>query len=251
MAPVNSRESLKQYALRALGAPVIEINVDDEQLEDRIDEALSIFQEYNSDAYYRGFFKHQITQTDLNNGYIDISGANILYVKKMFAIKSLGVSRSFFDVKYQMHLNDLYTMRTTMGDLAYYEQMQQYLSLIDMKLNGTPQIDFVYNQDRIYVHGDFVDGDIIVGDWIVVEAYFLIDPDTYPKIWNEKWLKSYTIALFKRQWGLNMMKFEGLQMPGGVMFNGRQYYDDAVNEIEQLKTEIREEHELPADFSIG
>lgn len=250
MANPSSRQGLIDWCKRRLGDPVIEINVDDDQLEDRVDEALQVFQEYHSEATHRTFLKHQITSDDVSNEYISIS-SDVITVTKLFALQSGSVNRNFFDIKYQMHLNDIADLHTYIGDLAYYEQMQQYLNLLDMKLTGSPQVDFVRKQNRLYIHGDFKDNDIKADDYIVAEAYTIIDSSTYSSIWNDMWLKEYTTALIKQQWGANLIKFEGMQLPGGVMLNGRQLFDDATAELERLREKLRLEHEMPADFFMG
>jgi len=251
MARPISRQTLIEYCLRSLGDPVIEINVDPEQIEDRIDEAIEFFREFHADATVRTFLKHQLTDSDLTNGYIPVSD-NISDVISMFPIDGAASSTGgMFNIHYQLRLNDFATMSNFMGDLAYYEQMQQYLSLIDMKLKGTPQVDFSINQRRLYIHGDLVDGDLVSGDYVVAEAYTLIDPDTFTSIYNNKWLKEYATALIKRQWGSNLIKFEGMQLPGGVTLNGRQIFDDAQADIEKLREDLRLEHELPINFFVG
>lgn len=250
MAIPNSRAALIEYCLRQLGEPVIEINVDPDQLEDRVDEALQYYQEYHDDATVRTYLKHQITATDIANEYITIPDS-ILFMSHLFPLRSGSLSKDFFDIKYQLHLNDIANLQTYMGDLAYYEQMQQYLSLIDMKLNGTPQVQFVRKQNRLYIFGDFADNDLQEGDYVVAEVYQIIDPDTHTSIYNDKWLKEYTTALIKRQWGQNLIKFEGMQLPGGVTLNGRQIYEDAMQDITDLRERIRLESEMPPDFFVG
>lgn len=251
MAVPNSRDTLIDYAKRRLGDPVLEINVDEDQYEDRVDEALQYWQEYHSDATVRTYLKHQVTGTDITNGYIPVP-SNVLTVTRLFPISSsFNSSFNFFDIKYQMMLNDIADLQNFAGDLAYYEQMQQYLSLLDMKLNGTPQVQWSRHQDRLHVFGDFADKDVKAGEYIVAEVYTLIDPDSHTSIYNDLWLKEYTTALIKQQWGMNLIKFEGVQLPGGVTFNGRQLYDDATQEIEKLRESIRLEWEMPADFFIG
>ena len=252
MANPNSRQSLIDYCLRKLGDPVIEINVDDDQLEDRVDEALQYYQEFHSDATYRGYLKHQVTATDIANEYIAIPD-NVMYVSRMLPLRggSGTTSSNMFDIKYQMHLNDIADLHHYVGDLAYMEQLQSYLSLLDMKLNGHPQIQFARNQNRLYIHGDFADKDIVEDDYIVLEVYTIIDPASNSSVWNDMWLKEYSTALIKQQWGMNLIKFEGMQLPGGVIINGRQIYDDALSEIEMLRERIRLEEEMPADFFVG
>ena len=251
MAPPNSRVTLIDYCKRRLGDPVLEINVDEDQIEDRVDEALQYYQEYHSDATIRTYLKHLVTATDVANEYIPIS-TDILYISQLFPTSSsFGSSVNFFDIKYQMMLNDIADLQNFAGDLAYYEQMNQYLSMLDMKLNGTPQVQFSRHQDRLYIFGDFADKDIKAGEYLVAEVYTILDPDTHTSIYNDMWLKEYTTALIKQQWGMNLIKFEGIQLPGGVVLNGRQLYDDASTEIENLRQRIREEHEFPADFFVG
>jgi hypothetical protein len=125
------------------------------------------------------------------------------------------------------------------------------LSLLDMKLNGTPQVNFSRRQNRLYIHGDFQDKDIKAGDYIVAETLQIVDPDTHTSIYNDMFMKDYTTALIKLQWGANLIKFEGMQLPGGVTLNGRQIYEDAMNDIERLQEKVRLEQELPVDFFVG
>lgn len=251
MANPSSRATLIDYCKRRLGEPVVEINVDEDQLEDRVDEALQYYQEYHSDATLRTYLKHQVTSDDVSNEYISLS-SNITYVSKLIPLASnFNQGRNFFDIKYQMMLNDMASLIHFAGDLAYYEQMQQYLALLDMKLNGHPQVQFSRRENKLYIFGDFADGDIKSGDYIVAEIYQILDPDTSTSIYNDLWLKEYTTALIKQQWGQNLIKFEGMQLPGGVTLNGRQIYDDATTEIEKLRESIRLEHEMPADFFVG
>lgn len=251
MANPTSRETLLDYCKRRLGDPVIEINVDEDQLEDRLDEALQVFQEYHSEATFRTYVSYQITADDVTNKYVTVD-SSVLFISRMFAIDAtFGSSINFFDIKYQMMLNDIADMHNYVGDLAYYEQMQQYLSLLDMKLNGTPQIEYARKQDRLYIFGEFADGDLKAGDYIVYEAYKIVDPETFTKIYNDMWLKEFTTALIKQQWGANLIKFEGMQLPGGVTLNGRQIYDDATQDLERLRERLRLDHEVPIDFFVG
>lgn len=251
MANPSSRATLIDYCKRRLGEPVVEINVDEDQLEDRVDEALQYYQEYHSDATLRTYLKHQVTSDDVSNEYISLS-SNITYVSKLIPLASnFNQGRNFFDIKYQMMLNDMASLIHFAGDLAYYEQMQQYLALLDMKLNGHPQVQFSRRENKLYIFGDFADGDIKSGDYLVAEIYQILDPNTSTSIYNDLWLKEYTTALIKQQWGQNLIKFEGMQLPGGVTLNGRQIYDDATTEIEKLRESIRLEHEMPADFFVG
>ena len=251
MAAPTSRQGLIDYCLRRLGDPVIEINVDVDQLEERIDDSLQMYQEYHSDATVKTYLKHLVTADDVTNEYIPIS-SSIIFVSRLLPFNNaFGASRNFFDVKYQMMLNDIADLQNWAGDLAYYEQMQQYLSLLDMKLNGHPQVEFSRRQNRLYIHGDFADKDIKAGDYIIAEVYQIVDPDTHTSVYDDMWLKEYSTALIKQQWGANLIKFEGMQLPGGVSLNGRQLFDDAMQDIEKLRERIRLEHELPPNFFVG
>jgi len=248
---VNSRDELVDYCLRKLGSPVIEINVDPDQVSDRIDEGLDKYQEFHSDAIVRIFLKHLVTSTDIANGYITLPNDTI-FVKRMFSNGSgFSSGRGMFDIKYQMILNDIAFMNSYVGDLSYFTQMQQYLSLLDTAINGLPLVTFSRNQNRLYIHGDDLGTDIKEGEYIVVEADQIINPETYTSVYDDMWLKKYVTALIKRQWGSNLIKFEGMQLPGGVTLNGRQLYDDAIQEIERLEEELRLTFELPVDFLVG
>jgi len=251
MANPTSRTTLIDYCKRRLGDPVIEINVDPEQIEDRVDEAIQYYQEYNSDATLRHYLKHQVTSSDITNGYIPIS-SDIIFVSKMFSLASNdSISRNFFSFKYQMMLKNVPDLVNFAGELGYYEQLQQYLGLLDMRLSGTPQIQFQRKMNRLYLFGDFEDKDVLEDEYLIAEVYTIVDPNTHTAIYNDMWLKEYTTALIKEQWGQNLIKFDNMQLPGGVVLNGRQIYDDAKGEIDALRERIRLEHEMPPDFFVG
>jgi hypothetical protein len=250
MAIPNSRATLIEYCLRRLGDPVIEINVDPDQLEDRLDEALQHYQEFHSDATLKTFIKHQITADDVINEWIPIP-SSVTHVTHLFPISAAGATRGMFSIKYQMAMNDMAAMGSFIGDLAYFYQMQQYLGLIDAELTGTPTVQFSRMQEKLYIRGDLRDGDLKEGDWVIAEVYQIIDAESTTKVYNDKWLKEYTTALIKQQWGANLIKFEGMQLPGGVTLNGRQIFDDGTADMERLRESIRLEYELPTDFYVG
>ena len=249
MANPSTRQELIDYALRRLGAPVIEINVDDDQIEDRVDDALQFYQEYHSDATMRVYLKHQITADDVTNGYVSLND-NILYVKRVFPIGDSQSSINMFSVKYQLHLNDIYDL-SYIGDLMYYDMVQQYVSLLDMKLNGNGEfVRFNRHMNELHLDVDW-DTDIKAGDYIIVEAMRIVDPSTYSDVYNDMFLKQYVTALIKQQWGANLIKFEGMQLPGGVTLNGRQMFDDASEEITQIREQMQLNYEMPPDFYVG
>lgn len=251
MANPSSRQELIDYCLRRLGEPVLEINVDIDQIEDKVDDALQKYQEFHSDATVRTYLKYQITEEDVNNKYIPIS-SDIIFISKVFPFSStFGSAGNLFDIRYQMFLNNMGDFINFAGDLAYLYQMEQYLSMIDQQLHGHPQVKFSRRQNRLYVFGDFEDKDLQAGDYLVAEVYQIIDPETHNSVYDDMFMKDYTTALIKQQWGVNMSKFEGMQLPGGVTLNGRQIYEDATADIERLEEKLRAEQELPVDFFMG
>ena len=270
MAEPATREQLKQYALRNLGKPVIEINVDDAQLEDRLDEALQYFSQYHYDGVERVYLKYKLTEADKTrltsntsssatknsestsyeeaNNYLIVPDS-VLAVNKIFNLSDKN-NMNMFDVRYQMHLNDIYALGF-MGSLAEYVMSMQYLDLLDNIIDSDDKqinFDMHKNQLDIFMHWN---EEVDVDDFLVVECYRILDPDTYTDVYNDYFLKKYATALIKRQWGQNLLKFEGMQMPGGVTFNGRQLYDDAIVELEQLTEEARLNWEQPVDFYTG
>ena len=251
MASPTSRQELIDFCLRRLGEPVLEVNVDVDQIEDKVDDAIQKYQEFHSDATLRTYLKHQVTADDVSNGYVPIS-SNILYISKVFPFSStFGSSGNLFDIRYQMFLNNMGDFINFAGDLAYLYQMEQYLSMIDMQLHGNPTVHFSRRQNRLYIWGDFQAKDLQAGDYLVAEVYQTIDPDTHTSIYNDMFIKDYTTALIKQQWGANLSKFEGMQLPGGVTLNGRQIFEDATADIERLEEKMRAEQELPVDFFMG
>ena len=249
MANPNSRQTLIDYCLRRLGAPVIEINVDDDQVQDRIDDALQFYQEYHHDATIRTYLKHEVTAQNITDKSIPI-GNNIIYVKSVFPISYNSNIDSMFDIKYQLHLNDLYDM-SYIGDLVHYEMLQQYISLLDTTLNRTTMfVRYNRHMDKLMIDIDW-ETSVKVGDFIVVECQAIVDPSTYSDIYNDMFLKQYATALIKQQWGANLIKFEGMQLPGGITINGRQLFDDANTELQTIRDQMQLNYEMPADFFVG
>ena len=249
MATPSSRQQLIDYCLRSLGAPVIEINVDDDQVEDRVDEAIQFYQEYHSDAVIRTYTKHLITAQDVTNKYIDLP-ERYLFVSRIFPMTNNSSSSSgMWSARYQMHLNDVYDLQYA-GALVNYEMTRQFLEMLDMQLNGVPPVRFNRHMNRLHIDVDWT-RTIIEGDYIMIDAYSTIDPTTYTDIYNDIFLKKYTTALIKRQWGTNLSKFEGIQLPGGVTMNGRQILEDANQEIAKLEEEMEAKYEKPVDFFVG
>ena len=268
MATPATRETLKQYALRALGKPVIEINVDDDQLEDRLDEALQYFAQYHYDGIRRTYLKYQYTEADKTRMTGDSSesvtknsvttswkeGNNFLVVPESvisvinifpFSNKS---NMNLFDVRYQLRLNDLYDFSST--SIINYDIVLRHLDFLDHILVGEKPLRFNQHDNRLYVDMDWKN-DLAVGEFLVIEAYRKLDPEQFTDVYNDIYLKRYVTALFKKQWGANLSKFDGVAMIGGVTLNGRQIYSEALQDIDKLETEIRSTFELNPAMIMG
>jgi len=246
MAVVTSRQGLRDYCLRALGAPVLEINVDDDQLEDRIDEALEYWKQYHYDGIERVYLKHTVTSDDITNQYIPIADA-VYGITRVIPISQTSSSKSLFDIQYQLRLHDLYDLTST--SIIYYKTVMAHIALLDMELNGPQMFRFNRLQNRLNI--DLKWGtDVKEGNIIVCEAYRALDPVEFSKAWNESWLKKYVTALFKKQWATNIKKFSGIQLPGGVTLDGDKLYDEAVGEIKELEDELQNKS-APLEFFLG
>jgi hypothetical protein len=323
MATVSSRQGLIDYCLRRLGFPVIEINVDEDQIEDRIDDALQYFQEFHFDGVERTYLKHQITGNtlkfsglsspsfdikekivgetsgascylvalngttatvgmtkgvfqagenvtgvssgftralattnfytagDLDNQYIPIPDS-VIGIIKMFNFNAPGDGmenpNNMFNLVYQFRLNDMYNLLS--ADLIYYAQVKTTLQMYDQIFPGQRSIRFNRKTDRLYIDVNW-DDTFQIGDYIIVECYRILDPNTYTQVYNDRFLKTYATALLKKQWGDNMKKFGGIQLPGGVILNGKEVYDEAVEEIRMIQQDMQLSSELPVDFMVG
>jgi len=246
MAKVTSRPELIDHCLRALGAPVLEINVDEDQVEDRVDDALQYYQEYHADAVVRTYSKHQLTADDITNSYIAVPDS-ITSVVKILDFES-GEAESLFNVEYQMRLSDFNTFGAVQS-IQSFEQRMQHLSMLDHQLNSSELLRFNRHMNRLHVDEGF--GNLKPGSYIIIEGYEIVDPQTYTDVYNDMFLKRYLTSLIKRQWGQNMSKFEGMQLPGGVTMNGLQIYQDAVEEINKIEEEMQLAWQLPDDFLMG
>jgi hypothetical protein len=247
MASITSREQLKDYCLRQLGAPVIEINVDDDQVEDRIDDAFQFYREYHFDAVEKLYLKHEITANNISSQYIEISDA-IVGVERVFPFMNKSTGTNIFDIKYQILINDLYTLMST--DLVYYTAVRQELELINQILVGQKPIRFNRHMNRLMIDMDW-SADVTQGTYIIVECWRILNPDEFTNVYNDMFLKRYATAQIKKQWGNNLKKFAGVQLPGGVTLNGEIIYQEAIEEIRQIETEIQSRFELPVDMFVG
>ena len=247
MALPASRDQMKDWCLRQLGFPVLDINVDDDQVEDRIDEAFSYFQQFHFDGVERWYLKHQVTSTDITNEYIPIPDS-IIGVSRIFPIGSTNASINMFDLRYQLRLHELYDFTST--SYVNYALTMQHIRTLDMLFSGETPIRFNRHTNKLYIDQNWLSG-IDAGEWIVIEGHIILDPDTYTKVYGDRMLLKYATALIKRQWGNNMKKFDKMQLPGGITMNGQQIYDEAVQEIKELEDLIRDTYEEPPQFLVG
>ena len=270
--PITTRETLKQYCLRALGKPVIEINVEDDQVEDRIDEALQYFAQYHYDGVERMYLKYQVSADDITRAktnetlstVTDTADSTVTAVfkegKNYIPMPSsvVSVTRIFdftdranldlFDVRYQLRLNDLYDFSST--SIIHYDMTLRHLDMLDHILVGERPIRFNHHKNRLYIDMDW-SNDIDAGDFIIIECYRKLDPSTFTDIFDDIFLKKYLIQLIKKQWGTNLSKFQGVAMLGGVTMNGEQIYSQAQEEINKLEEQIQLSYELPPNYMMG
>lgn len=246
MAIPTSRSEFKEYCLRKLGKPVIEINVADEQVEDRIDEALSYYQDFHFDGTERTFLKHQVTQDDKDRGYIEIA-ENIIGAVRVFPLSSNVASTGMFNVQYQFILNHLHEL--TDYNMVHYFLSMQHLQFMEEMLVGEQPIRYNRHQDRLYIDTDW--NKLEIGNYIVAEVYQVLDPETYTDVWKDRWLQNYATAKIKYQWASNLSKFAQMQMPGGLTFNADVIMTEAKEELQKLEEEMLNSYTLPAFDMIG
>lgn len=251
MPQPTTRQEFKEYCLRALGAPVIEINVDDQQVEDRIDQALQFFEDWHGNGSQRVYYKYQVTDTDKTNGYIDTNQIDpkLQTVNRLFSIGFNLQMNNIFNVRYQMALNDFYGLRTGQMNLNYFVTTMQYLEMLQQLLDPEKQIRFNKNNNRLYVDMNWQD--FLTGQYLLIEGYSSVSPEMNPDAWSEPVLKKYATALIKKQWGANLSKYSGLPLPGNITFNGERLYQEASEEIAKLEEDILIKYQTPPDFMTG
>jgi hypothetical protein len=247
MAVPASRIEFKDYCKRRLGYPVVDINVDDGQIEDRIDDALRYYQDYHMDGTEKLYLKHVITQSDKDNEYISIPEA-ITGITNIFDIGDSLNTSNLFNIRYQIHLNDLFDF-TSSSYINYVSAMRHVAQLEELFVGKKP-IRFNRHTDKLFIEMDW-DSDILVGEYIVIECYRYLDPNTYTDVWSDLWLKRYGTALIKKQWGENLKKFEGMTLPGNMQFNGQKIWEEAVEEVSKLEEEMLSGYSLPVSDLTG
>lgn len=280
MAKPSTRQELIDYCFRQLGAPVLEINVDDDQVDNLVDDAIQYFNERHYDGVEKMYLKYQITQDDVDRGkasgtngvgivtttgtsnitgygtttfsfyensnYIQVPDS-VIGIEKIFKFDTSSISGGMFSIKYQLFLNDLYYFNSV--ELLQYSMVKSYLEDIDFLLTTDKQVRFNKRQDRLYLDIDWGSQD--AGDFLVLECYRALDPASFSQIYNDSFLKRYLTALIKRQWGQNLSKFKGVKLPGGIELNGGEIYQAAEQELSDIKSRMSMEYELPPLDFIG
>ena len=279
MAQPSSRDGLIDYAKRQLGYPVLEINVADEQFSDLLDDSVQVYQERHYDGIMRMYLKYQITQEDIDRGQARGSNKSagittttgtstvgltttfdfeenqnylqmppsVIGVNQIFKIRSDTVYDGLFNIRYQLFLNDLYQFGSI--NMLQYSMVQTYLEDLTFLLNPNMRYRFNIRQDRLYIDADF--GVLNVGDYFIIDCFRILDPNDFTRVYNDPFLKRYFTALCKKQWGQNLIKFQGVQLPGGIQLNGRQIYDDGVAELAEIRAKMSSDYEMPPLDMIG
>jgi hypothetical protein len=317
MAAPITRTEFKDYCLRRLGFPVIQINVDDDQVDDRIDDALQFFHDYHFDGVEKIYMKHRITQDDIDRKFIYCPDP-VIFVTKIFPFDDSNSSINMFDLRYQLRLHDLYDF--TSVSYVSYEITMQHITTLNMLFSGYPQHRFNRHQNKIFLDIDW-SRDATLGEYVVIECYRKLEPDTVTltgtftstntsnlitgtgttidqqiiegdiitvggqeaqvnriisptqafltanlatsvtgatatktgvsDVWNDRFLKQYATALIKYQWGSNLSKFAGVQMPGGVTLDGPRIMQEAQVEIDKIETEMQAYNVLPPEILTG
>lgn len=243
----TDRQSFKDYIMRRLGKPVIEINIDDDQVDDRIDDAILYARDYHFDFLNKIYSSHQLTQADVNNKYITVD-PSVISITKIFPLMDSQASVNMFDLRYQLRLYELYDF--TSASYINYTLTMQHLRSLELLFTGQTPIRFQRHMQRLYIDWDW-GGEIQVGQWCVAECYQCIDPQQFPDVWNDRFLKEYAYNLVKKQWGENLKKFQNVQLPGGVMLNGQQIFDEAVKEIRRLEHDVIQDYGGPPEMMMG
>jgi hypothetical protein len=279
MAKPSTRQELIDYSLRRLGAPVLEINVDDDQVDDLVDDAIQFYNERHFDGVERMYLKYKLTQEDIDRGKAGGAGGvgiattsatstivgsattfsfyensnylqvpdSVIGIEKIFKFDTSSISGGMFSIKYQLFLNDLYYFNSV--ELLQYSMVKTYLEDIDFLLTTDKQIRFNKRQDRLYLDLDWSAQE--KDTYLVIDCYRALDPADFNQVYNDSFVKQYLTALIKRQCGQNLIKFRGVKLPGGIELNGREIYEDAEREIDSLRTRMMQDYELPPYDFIG
>ena len=285
MAQPATRQELIDYGKRQLGAPVLEINIADEQVEDALDDTIIFYQDRHMDGVEKMYLKHKITKdftdtvqasgqdgaetslgiTTTTSSSVNVTGVGsttfsfeetqnfiqipdaVIGIEKVWKVDSRSIASNMFNLTYQIFLNEIYYFSSM--ELLSYTQTKRYLEDIDFILHPDKQIRFNRRMNRLYIDSDY--SSMKEDDYLIIECYRVLDPNDYPKVYNDRWVKKYFTAKLKKQWGQNLIKFQGVKLPGGIELNGRQIYDDGVAEMQAIEDKMTTEFELPPLDFIG
>jgi len=247
MATPTTRTEFKKYCLRELGHPVIEVNVDEDQVQDRIDDALEYYRDFHYDGTYEDYYKHQVEQSDIDNGYITLP-ESITGVVDIFPIGGGTSSNNIFNLKYQISLSEVHNWAN--GQFANYVMSMERVSLLNELFVGRQPFRFNRHLDQLHIDMDWEDS-VVAGEYIIIKCYRVSDPESFSDVWGDRWLRKYATQLIKKQWGTNLKKFTGMQLPGGVTFNGEQIYQEANEEILRLEEEVISKYSMPSFDLMG
>ena len=285
MAQPATRQELIDYGKRQLGAPVLEINIADEQVEDALDDTIIFYQDRHMDGVEKMYLKHKITKdytdtvqasgqdgaetslgiTTTTSSSVNVTGIGsttfsfeetqnfiqipdaVIGIEKVWKVDSRSIASNMFNLTYQIFLNEIYYFSSM--ELLSYTQTKRYLEDIDFILHPDKQIRFNRRMNRLYIDSDY--SSMKEDDYLIIECYRVLDPNDYPKVYNDRWVKKYFTAKLKKQWGQNLIKFQGVKLPGGIELNGRQIYDDGVAEMQAIEDKMTTEFELPPLDFIG
>ena len=254
---ITNRTQFKEYCLRRLGFPVIELNLDDDQIQDRIDDALQYWTDYHYDGMQKVYYIKAVTQTEIDQKYLNLSGSTdadgnpmeIIGVTRIFPLSDSQATINMFDLRYQLRLNELYDF--TSASYINYTMTMQHLRSLELMFTGEVPIRFQRHMQRLLIDWSWGNAEAPIGTIIIAECYASINPDVYTNVWNDMWLKKYATALIKRTWGNNLKKFSGLTLPGGVTMNGQQIFDEAMTEIADLEKEMETNFGSPLQFMMN
>lgn len=253
MAKPTTKAELKDYCLRRLGFPVIDINVDDDQVDDRVDDALQKFADFHYDGVHKDYLAVQITAAEKANGYVvlpdSVTGVTRILKINSESVGSSGSDFNMFDINYQLRLNELYDF--TSSSYLYYWIARSHIEMLDQLLVGDNPIRFNKKMDKLYIDMNWASDEVANGNYIMVECTKKLDPDEYSDIYSDAWVKEYTTQLIKKQWGENLKKYGNYVLPGGMQINGQQIYDEAMVDILRLEEKLRDYYEEPPDMLVG
>ena len=254
---ITSRQQFTDYCLRRLGWPVIDINVDDDQVQDRIDDSLQFWQDYHFDGLQKVYWIKTITEEDITNRYLDATDAvdnannnlEIAGISRIFPVTDSQANVNMFDLRYQLRLNELYDF--TSASYINYTLTQQHLRSLELMFTGETPIRFNRHMQRLFIDWAWGSSQAPIGTVVVAESYAIVNPDVYGKVWEDRWLKRYATALIKKQWGSNLEKFNNLQLPGGVTLNADKIIEQADAEIDELEKDMENSYGGVLEFYLN